>query len=63
MVRKTGQMIRRGSSTWLVHIYVGRDLVTRKCMYLGKPIRRGLRDAQGLCHVYRCWEIRKVNPA
>jgi len=25
MVRKTGQIIRRGPSTWLVRIYVGRD--------------------------------------
>jgi hypothetical protein len=47
----------------MVRIYAGRDPVTRKRKYIGKPIRGGLRDAQGLCHVYRCWEIRKVNPA
>jgi len=26
MVRKTGQIIRRGSSTWLVRIYVSEQL-------------------------------------
>ena len=30
MVRKIGQIIRRGSSTWLVRIYVGRDPETRR---------------------------------
>ena len=30
MARKTGQIIRRGSSTWLVRIYVGRDPETRR---------------------------------
>jgi hypothetical protein len=25
MVRKTGQIIRRGPETWMVRIYVGRD--------------------------------------
>src|ERR1035438_7903221 len=29
MVRKIGQIIRRGPSTWLVRIYVGRDSETR----------------------------------
>ena len=30
MARKTGQIIRRGSSTWLVRIYVGRTPETRR---------------------------------
>ena len=46
MVRKTGQIIRRGSSTWLVRIYVGRDPETRKRRYIGKFIHGGLRSAQ-----------------
>ena len=46
MARKTGQIIRRGSSTWLVRIYVGRDPDTRKRVYIAKSIHGGLRDAQ-----------------
>lgn len=46
MVRRTGQIIRRGSSTWLVRIYVGRDPETRKRKYIGKFIHGGLRPAQ-----------------
>jgi integrase len=46
MVRKTGQIIRRGSSTWLVRIYVGRDPETRRRKYIGKFIHSGLRSAQ-----------------
>jgi hypothetical protein len=46
MARKTGQIIRRGSSTWLVRIYVGRDTETRKRKYIGKFIHGGLRAAQ-----------------
>jgi hypothetical protein len=38
MVRKIGQIIRRGSSTWLVRIYVGRDPETRRRKYIGKFI-------------------------
>jgi hypothetical protein len=30
MARKIGQIIRRGSSTWLVRIYVGRDPETQR---------------------------------
>lgn len=29
MVRKIGQIVRPGPSTWLVRIYVGRDPETR----------------------------------
>lgn len=46
MVRKIGQIIRRGSSTWLVRIYVGRDPETRRRRYIGKFIHGGLRSAQ-----------------
>ena len=46
MARKTGQIIRRGSSVWLVRIYVGRDPDTRKRTYIAKSIHGGLRDAQ-----------------
>lgn len=46
MARKIGQIIRRGSSTWLVRIYVGRDPDTQKRKYVAKSIHGGLRDAQ-----------------
>jgi len=46
MARKTGQIIRRGLSTWLVRIYVGRDPETWKRQYIGKSIQGGLRAAQ-----------------
>jgi integrase len=46
MARKTGQIIRRGPSTWLVRIYVGRDPETGKRQYIGKTIQGGLRAAQ-----------------
>ena len=47
MVRKIGQIIRRGSSTWLVRIYVGRDPETRRRRYIGKFIHGGLRVRAG----------------
>jgi integrase len=46
MVRKIGQIIRRGPNTCLVRIYVGRDPETRKRKYVGKFIHGGLRSAQ-----------------
>jgi integrase len=46
MVRKIGQIIRRGPSTWLVRIYIGRDPETRRRKYVGKFIHGGLRSAQ-----------------
>lgn len=46
MARKIGQIIRRGSSTWLARIYVGRNPETRKRRYIGKFIHGGLRSAQ-----------------
>ena len=51
MVRKIGQIIRRGPSIWLVHIYVGRDLETQRRKDIGKFIHGGLRAAQ--THVNR----------
>jgi len=50
MARKTGQIIHRGPSTWMVRIYVGRDLETRKRKYIGKSIHGGLRVAQAHLH-------------
>jgi hypothetical protein len=46
MARKIGQIIRRGSSTWLVRIYVGRNPETQMRRYIGKFIHGGLRAAQ-----------------
>ena len=46
MSHKTGQIIRRGSSTWLVRIYVGRNPETRRRKYIGKFIHGGLCAAQ-----------------
>jgi len=46
MARKVGQIVRRGSSTWLVRVYTGRDSETKKRMYLNQTIHGGLRDAQ-----------------
>ena len=46
MARGIGQIIRRGPSTWLVRIYVGRDPETRRRKYFGKLIHGGLRVAQ-----------------
>jgi integrase len=46
MARKTGQIIRRGPSTWLVRIYIGRDSETRRRIHIGKTIQGGLRAAQ-----------------
>jgi hypothetical protein len=46
MARKVGQIIRRGTRTWLVRVYTGRDLETQKRTYLNQIIHGGLRDAQ-----------------
>ena len=42
MARKTGQIIRRRPSEWLVRISVGRDPETRKRNYIGKSVQGGL---------------------
>jgi len=46
MARKVGQIIRRGTRTWLVRVYCGRDVETKKRKYLNQTIHGGLRDAQ-----------------
>jgi integrase len=51
MTRKASQIIRRGSSTWLVRIYVVRDPETRRRKYIGRFIHGGLRAA--LAHLNR----------
>jgi hypothetical protein len=33
MSRKTGHIIARGDSRWLVRVYLGRDRETGKCAY------------------------------
>lgn len=43
MARKTGQIVRRGTSAWLVRIYVGCDPKTRRRRYVGCA------DARTLC--------------
>jgi hypothetical protein len=46
MARKVGQIVRRGSSTWLVRVYTGRDSKIKRRTYLNQTIYGGLRDAQ-----------------
>lgn len=46
MVRKVGQIVRRGPCTWLVRVYNGREFETKKRKYLNQTIHGGLRDAQ-----------------
>jgi Phage integrase, N-terminal SAM-like domain len=46
MARRVGQIIRRGTRTWLVRVYTGRELETQKRTYLNQTIHGGLRDAQ-----------------
>ena len=46
MARKTGQIIGRGTCTYVVRTCVGRDAETKKSKYISKTIHAGLRDAQ-----------------
>ena len=46
MARKVGQIIRRGTRTWLVRVYSGRDVDTKKRTYINQTVHGGLRDAQ-----------------
>jgi hypothetical protein len=46
MARKVGEIIRRGTRTWLVRVYCGRDVETTTRKYLNQTIHGGLRDAQ-----------------
>ena len=38
MTRKAGQIVARGSSTWLVRVYLGRDPQTVKRKYHNQTI-------------------------
>src|SRR6266404_2991896 len=46
MARKVGQIVRRGTRTWLVRVYGGRDPEIKKRKYLNQTVYGGLRDAQ-----------------
>src|SRR5260370_33448049 len=46
MARKVGQIVGRGPRIWLVRVYNGRDLETKKRNYLNQTIHGGLRVAQ-----------------
>ncbi len=46
MAREVGQIIGPGPRPWLVRVYVGRDVGTKKRKYLSRIVRGGLRDAQ-----------------
>jgi len=46
MSRKTGQIIARGASRWLVRVYLGRDRETGKHAYHNRTIYGSLRHAQ-----------------
>ena len=60
LARKTGQIIRRGSSTWLVRIYVGRYPEPRKRIYIGQSIQAGSRVAEAqLRRLFRARSVRR----
>lgn len=46
MSRRAGQLISRGTRTWLVHVSLGRDLETGARKYLNKTIHGSFREAQ-----------------
>ncbi|HYL15798.1 MAG TPA: tyrosine-type recombinase/integrase [Terriglobales bacterium] len=46
MARKTGQLISRGSRTWLVRVSLGRDSETGTRKYHNKTVRGSFREAQ-----------------
>jgi Phage integrase, N-terminal SAM-like domain len=46
MARNAGQLISRGSRTWLVRVSLGRDPETGTSKYHNKTIRGSFRDAQ-----------------
>ena len=46
MARKAGQLISRGSRTWLVRISLGRDPETGSRKYHNKTVRGSFREAQ-----------------
>lgn len=46
MARKVGQIIARGYRKWLIRVYLGRDLETKKRTYHNRTIRGSMREAQ-----------------
>ncbi|MGA8215908.1 MAG: hypothetical protein WB799_20110 [Candidatus Sulfotelmatobacter sp.] len=46
MARKTGQIVGRGRSRWLVRVFLGRDRETRKRRYHSRIVRGPVRHAQ-----------------
>jgi hypothetical protein len=46
MSRRVGQIVARGERCWLVRVYLGGDLETRKRMYHNRTIYGSLRHAQ-----------------
>ena len=48
MARKKGQIIRRGTNSWLVRVYLGRDPQSGTRKYHNQTIHGPLREAQRL---------------
>ena len=46
MARKVGQIIARGDRTWLIRVYLGRNLETNKRNYHNRTIHGPMREAQ-----------------
>jgi len=46
MARKAGQLISRGSRTWLIRVSLGRDPGTWTRRYHNKTVRGSFREAQ-----------------
>ena len=51
MARKKGQIIRRGTNTWLVRVYLGRDPQSGTRKYHNQTIHGPLREAQRFLNV------------
>jgi len=51
MARKKGQIIRRGTNTWLVRVYLGRDHQSGTRKYHNQTIHGPLREAQRLLNL------------
>ena len=60
MSRKTGQIIARGASRWLVRVYLGRDRETGKRAYHNRTIYGSLRHAQA--YLMRRLHEREISP-
>ena len=57
-IRKAGQIIPKGESTWLVRIFLGRDPDTKKRKYDGHTVHGTLKDAQTkLNGLLRDWDL------